>query len=369
MNDGRVLHRSRLWAFLLLVTSSVPPAQPAAEQKRVTAVQRMAALSRAQVWRQPPVAVERADLSGAHDGLTDDISCRFVPEPLGGTTPKFDCTLPGGEILRVKYGQGPERHGEVASTRLLSALGFGADRVTFVRRLRCYGCPKFPYTTMKAVEIAGAESMYASTVNYDDRAEFEWVAVERRFPGDAIETDQQEGWAWHELQSGQGSRGEDSRVHIDALRLMAAFIAHWDNKSENQRLVCLPGGLRPDQSCDTPFALIQDAGATFGPRKVDLEGWRGAPLWHDRAACVVTMKGLPYDGATFRPVRISEAGRQFLSHRLGKLSDHQIRALFSGARFDAYRTPTSGAQPLPEWVRVFKQRVRLITDGPPCSPT
>ena len=35
------------------------------------------------------------------------------------------------------------------------------------------------------------------------------------------------------------------RADLDALRLLARVLAHWDNKSENQRLVCLDGPPRP----------------------------------------------------------------------------------------------------------------------------
>ena len=35
------------------------------------------------------------------------------------------------------------------------------------------------------------------------------------------------------------SKGGAPRAHVDALRLLAVFLAHWDNKAENQRLVCL----------------------------------------------------------------------------------------------------------------------------------
>ena len=52
---------------------------------------------------------------------------------------------------------------------------------------------------------------------------------------------------------------------MDALRLLAVVISHWDNKPENQRITCLPGGDQPDGGCTTPLALIQDLGATFGP--------------------------------------------------------------------------------------------------------
>ena len=54
---------------------------------------------------------------------------------MGGTTPKFDCERPGNDVIRVKYGRGnPELHAEIAATRLLSALGFGADRMFVVKQ-------------------------------------------------------------------------------------------------------------------------------------------------------------------------------------------------------------------------------------------
>jgi hypothetical protein len=65
-------------------------------------------------------------------------------------------------------------------------------------------------------------------------------------------------------------------------------------------------------------------------------------------------------------VRITESGRQFLAGLLGELSEVQLTDLFSGARFDQLRGPSSQSIPVSEWVRVFRKRVDAITDGPPC---
>jgi hypothetical protein len=113
--------------------------------------------------------------------------------------------------------------------------------------------------------------------------------------------------------------------------------------------------------------MLQDIGGAFGPRKVDLEEWEKAPIWGDRASCTATMQSLPYQGATFRPVKITEAGRQHLGTLLTQLSDEQLTALFGGARFDQSKGMIGfKATPVPEWVRVFKQKVRQVTDGPAC---
>ena len=340
------------WLVVPTLTRSIVAAR---QESKWTDAARADALRRAAVWHEPPVPIERADLSRDRDSLSDDLSCRFELDEPSGTSPKFDCVLESGEHVKIKYG-GAEPHGEVAATALLRALGFGADRVQFVQRVRCHGCPWFPFTTMKVVQLARAHGIYRRVVNYESSVEFEWVAVERKFPGDAIETGAVRGWSWHEVKAMKTA----PRAQVDAFRLLAAFLAHWDNKAENQRLVCLPGGRDPRGHCARPFALIQDAGATFGPRKVDLDGWRQAPIWRTRAECLVSMEHLPHRGATFPPVRISEAGRQFLSVRLSRLSDRQLLALFQGARFDHHDAPIA------RWVEAFNAKRREISEGPPC---
>jgi hypothetical protein len=326
------------------------------KDKGWTEAARKDALARAVVWRQPATPIESADLTRTPGALPDEVRCRFKVDDLNGLTPKFECELPDGETIKVKYA-GAEPYGEVAASRLLRGLGFGADRVFFVKRVRCYGCPQFPFPTLKAVTLVGAERIFEQGLDYDSAVDFEWPSIERRSDLEAIETDQGKGWAWHELAKVPTA----SRTHADALTLMAVFLAHWDNKSENQRLVCLSGKPERDGRCRQPFAMLQDVGGTFGPRKVDLDGWRGAPIWKDRATCTITMEGLPHNGATFVPVKVSERGRRFLADRLTRLSDAQIESLFRAARFDQY----DGA--IAEWTAVFRQRVEAIAGGPACK--
>jgi hypothetical protein len=158
-----------------------------------------------------------------------------------------------------------------------------------------------------------------------------------------------------------------SRAELDAFLLMAVFLAHWDNKMPNQRLVCLPGGGPADGRCQRPLALIHDAGATFGPRKMDLDGWRSAPIWEDRSTCTIGMGTLPYGGGTFRSVRISEEGRQLLAGLLSRLSTGQVVELFSSAR--AASEPHLSGEWSPEvWARLFVEKTRAIREGAACPP-
>ena len=306
----------------------------------------------------------RADLGATAD---PEFSCKFVISAPGGTTPKFDCELENGETIRIKYGTG-ELPSEVAATRLLRALGFGADEVTLIERLHCYGCPLEPFMTLHAVNLTLSKPLYERVIDYDKSRDMEWVARERKHPARAIKSDDVEGWAFFELDRVDPARGGAPRAHVDSLRLLAAFLAHWDNKPENQRLVCLTDDWAEGSPCPRPFLMVQDAGAMFGPKKVDLEAWTASPIWKDRASCTITLDHLPYDGATFGKAQITEAGRQHLGRLLSQLSDAQLTALFSSARFDQHRAGFDGARPVRDWVNAFKTKVREITEGPRCPP-
>ncbi|HUG52179.1 MAG TPA: hypothetical protein VMR21_01200 [Vicinamibacteria bacterium] len=324
---------------------------------------RLESLRRARVWAEPPQPISAADLAANPPGpgsfRTDEVlSCTFVLRHSDGWSPKFDCTLDGGEQVRVKYGhKSAEVFAEVAATRLLSALGFGADRMYVVSGVRCRGCPLFPYPKLEILDAVRRDQGREVT--------FDMAVIERKMPGRAIQDGLAEGWTWPELDLVDPSLGGSSAEEVDALRLAAVFLGHWDNKAANQRLQCLPGADGP-QGCTQPFALVQDLGQTFGPRSVDLDGWRSRAMWSDAAACRVSMKGLPYDGATFEDTEITEAGRRFLGRRLRQLSHAQLRALFAGARFPEFARQSPAGRDVENWARAFEDRVRQIVDRPPC---
>ena len=346
---------------------SKPVGKKPMKAKTVTAEERVDALSRASVWRPPPPIARASFVPRPQQPKMQ--TCTFEISALNGTAPKFDCRLADGEKIRVKYGRSPEVPSEVASTRLLHALGFGADDITLFERVRCYGCPDEPFLTMKTLGFAGAQDWYAKVMNPKAFKDFEWAAVERKHPGRAIETEEVEGWAFFELDLIDPRKGGAPRAHVDALRLLAVFMAHWDNKSENQRLVCISEKDWPEGGrCARPFALMQDVGAAWGPRKVDLEEWAKAPIWSDRASCTTSMDHLPYHGATFQPVKISEAGRRHLAGLLSQLSDQQLHDLFQSARFEHVSGMLGNrkAAPIGDWVAAFKAKTAQITGGPAC---
>lgn len=361
-------------AIVLAAASLACDRQPlvaSAASPLVSPTQRADALSRAHVWRPPPQPIAGADFETNPSGPggfhpDDEVDCTFVARTAGGTTPKFYCALGDGEVVKVKYGaSNPELPAEVAATRLLQALGFETDRMYVVRSVRCRGCPPFPYEALECLARTTA-SICLQGAGPDKTVSFPGALIERTAPGRTIESKPGEGWAWYELDGVNPAAGGAPRAELDALRLMAVLLAHWDNKAGNQRLICPPGGEGRDGVCAAPLAMIHDLGATFGPLKLDLENWRRAAVWADRAECRVSLKSLPFGGGTFPDARISEDGRQFLLRLLHQLSRDQLRSLFAGAgvaRFDPVR---ADARDPAAWADAFLAKVRDIENGASC---
>lgn len=327
---------------------------------------RLDALARAQVFvpgASPPASIDlsRDTRPAAPFAHGASLECRYEPDRTSGTTPKFDCALPSGAVVKVKYGVNPEIHAEVAATRLLSALGFAADYMIIADRVRCYGCPRSPYRSRQIAEWFFLAGVLDRFLDYREYVDFDMPAVESKLEWRAVEVGDAEGFGFYELPAVDPARGGATRADVDAFRLTALFLAHWDNKASNQRLVCLGDrGDDGDAPCASPLLMIQDAGATFGPRKVDHAGWDAAPIWRDAEGCAVSMAGMPWGGATFTDTDISEEGRRLLAAKLTAIDDAQIETLFRSARFPDARTGEPNATDVGPWVATFKRKVAEI---------
>jgi hypothetical protein len=328
---------------------------------------RQDALQRARVFAWPAGNIGSVDFSTSpHDANpysldSRAITCRYRPKETKATTPKFDCELPDGEVIKVKY-HTLEIQAEVAATRLLAGLGFGTDYVMLVERLECQGCPSSnPFRTRRLFEHFSASFLLDRFTDPDRQEEFHWVSVERRIPGRPFELDEYGGWHVTELEQVDPAKGGATRAEVDALRLMALVIGHWDNKFDNQRLVCRedPDGEESDKPCKRPLLVIHDLGATFGMRRVDLPTWKAMPIWEEGAGC---------RGSAFVPTDITEEGRRLLASRLQQLSRQQLTTLFRAARFPDPATGAVPAEDVSPWVDAFQAKVREVTDRPACPP-
>jgi hypothetical protein len=349
------------------------PVEPVvAKEALASAEARTAALASARVWVAPATPISRYDFSlnppgpGSFDPAAV-VECDFTKKKIGGSTPKFYCRFPNGETLKVKYGEpNGEIPAEIASTRLLAALGFPTDRMYRVAAVKCRGCPLLPQQALQCLERGGPELVCMEGASSKYAVTFEHAAIERPFDGKKIEAEDDQGWSWYELDTIAPAKGGSPRAHVDALRLVALVLAHWDNKGPNQRLVCPTGRERADGSCAAPLAIIQDLGATFGPTKMDLPNWKQVPVWADPRSCTVNMASLPYAGATFGERRIAEEGRQFALGLLRQLSREQLDALFTAAGVSTFNHVIANAHSARAWTDTFLNKVQQIERAGPC---
>ena len=364
------MQRRHACACLVMITVALTTAgRLDADQRRDE--ERAAILRAAQVWHQPAVPISRANLAASPPGRgafarAQIVNCRFDPNPVQGATRKFDCVRPGGDRFKVKYGaNNAEIYSEVISSRLLNALGFWADRMYVVASVRCAGCPQDPFDALQCMDSRADLHRCFGTLDYSHVEVFEHAVIERPVEGRRVEDGDDRGWRWDELNAIRPEAGGARPEHVDAFRLLAVFLNHWDNKAENQRLLCL-GEAEDSTGCQRPVAMIQDLGASFGPKKMDVNAWAASPVWDDAATCRVSTRHLGFGQQTFPDIRISEAGRRFLGDRLAQLTRAQIRALFTGANIARFDSADAASRNPDALVTAFQARVRQITDRPAC---
>lgn len=309
-------------------------------------------IARAQVWRATDIPSMNLKAGPPGPGafpFRAEIECDYLNKELSGLTPKFACNAPGNDELKVKFGGGNgEVYAEVAASRLLWALGFGADHM-YSAKVICRGCP---------TEFGGTARANGDRI-------FDPAAVERKMPGAEVAA----AWSWKEIDAIDEKAGGAPLAHRDALKLIAVFLQHTDSKAEQQRLICLGvQELAPGADCARPFMLIQDVGVTFGranlfnqnkPGSMNLAAWSSTPVWKTNSGPCVGNLPKSFSGSLDDPV-ISEAGRQFLAGRLQQLTDRQLRDLFEAARVTLRvrepGDPLSGFPTVDEWVTAFKQK-------------
>src|SRR5262249_4760776 len=233
----------------------------------------------------------------------------------------------------------------VAATRLLWALGFGADALYPVHVV-CRNCPD-------KVAKQGERTPEGTRIDF--------AAIEREFKGHEIETSAEDrGWSWADLDLGEERAGGAPVAQRDALKLLVVLLQHGDNKTDQQRFVCRGGKKDDVASCADPFLMIHDLGMTFGRANlfnratigsVNLEHWSSTPIWKPGLRCVGNLPSS--QTGTLADPSISGPGRQFLADRLARPTDRHLADLFTGARF---ADRPNGGGPVDAWLDAFKKK-------------
>jgi hypothetical protein len=367
-----------------------------AKIRGLTAEARREMLQNAIVWQSTDI--EKMNIiegpKAKHTFKFDEqVSCQYVTKEMKGGTPKFKCafgdvqkkygtdginvSFDEDNLLKVKYGKGnSEVFSEVLASRLFWALGFGAD-VMFPVQVNCKDCYLL---NNKYDRFDGLRDS-----SYRDRDYI--AAIEVKLKGDEIlAKDDKEGWDWSEVLEALNTKEQNQlevgapREHIEAFKLLLAFIRAGDNKGDNNRFICLDKGKREkgDLSCKKPLLLMQDLGSTFGngginlgspltlagkiwgllteeTTKLHFEEWQKHGVWKDKAQCIPYLVGNTTGGLgnkNSEQLRIREKGRAMLASLLARLSDKQIEDLFVVSRVEIRRENTKVA----DWVELFKQK-------------
>jgi hypothetical protein len=354
--------------------------------KKLSVEERQAVMERARVWR--PIDTSSINIIAGptmppSQRIPAQVTCTFVfPEkPLSGMTQKFECDLSQGgprssrgtsDIVKVKYGEkNGEVYAEVAASRLLWALGFQSD-VMYPTRVTCLDCPADPFAASAANWQRGSPSDVSTK-------EFNPAVIERE-SGHKVEVPGYEGWAWPELDKLTARGAGATRAHLDAFKLLAVFIQHSDSKPGQQEIVCQEGRRRKDakgnETCAEAWLVIKDLGGSFGKAtklntsKMNLADWDEARIWKDAKQCIGDMPR-SFTGSLEDP-KISEAGRRFLARQLARLSDRQIRDIFtvSNVVVRGEEIEVDGKKrkvTVDDWVRVFKRK-RAEVAAARCQP-
>ena len=313
---------------------------------------RLDAIRRAQVWEAtdiPSMDLRKGPTGHGAFKPGETVPCKYAKKEMTGRSPKFSCTIPPDDEVKVKFGRdNGEVYAEVAATRLFWAIGFPADHMYPVRVL-CDGCPP------------GAE---ASREDGSPALVFDPASIERKLKGRSIETAPESGWAWPELAKVDEAAGGAPHAQRDALRLLAVFVQHTDNKAAQQRLLCVDEKADKEPgTCAHSLMMVNDLGQTFGRSNlfnrdavgsVNLEAWSAVHVWSDPKLCIGDLA--PSQTGSLDNPRISEAGRKFLSGLLMQLSDAQLRDLFDVSRFAQRKGGASRPATVDEWVDAFKKK-------------
>lgn len=361
----------------------------------------------ANVWTQPAWMDKNLKFVGSPDlingpkakGYTqhfmnDTVNCQTAQEDqdrdFGGKTPKFYCQLlevtskglnpvvkdnGGRQVIKVKYASpgevNNEIYGEILGTRLMWALGFGADQMFYVDTVKCKGCTEDPYNDRRVVpnsveafsptalekKISGDELLFPEMITVNGTSKKIWTS----------------GVRFREMMENLPTDPAARKVQLarrDALRLLAVFMQHTDLKPDNQRFVC--SNVNNKGQCENPFMMIQDIGASFGVGlknlkldKVNLETWKNTPIWDDADDCEaqlssssafkVNIKGV--DGS-MSTVKVSESGRQFLATLLSQFAadKERVRELFRAAHIEERGL----GETVEDWTNAFLSRVEQI---------
>lgn len=266
--------------------------------------------SRDYLWRDPG-AVERIDFAAPAGGakVRPTPPFRFVSEESSGTSPKVVVRDRNAVEWRVKAG--PEVKSESFATRLVAAIGYYADAVTYV----------------KSGKILGVGPLKRARGFIRPDGSFNDVSFERRDP--RAKHLHGQGWSWNQ-------NPFTGTKELRGLKVLVMLLSNWDNKDDRdrQRLKSNMGIIeRRTAHSAQRIHFVSDWGQTLGAWGTELKakGWDCAAFSQQTPSFARGVDGnrvgFGFEGLHMDDFKsdITVADVRWLLRYLGRITDAQLR--------------------------------------------
>jgi hypothetical protein len=228
---------------------------------------------------------------------------------------------------------------EVASTRILWALGLSADSVYQISKVICKGCTKDPYTANQT-ETATETNTFLN------------AGVEYRLGGKAIERKSDEGFSLAELEAGVKDGSSEKQLEHQIFLAAASIINHHNTSSTRQNTLKCPPSAQNSATleCSRPVALFDDVGSTFGGKKRFL--WDDHPRGdYSKFKKHSALKDCQFAVKGPTITNLTPAGQSEFIRRSANLTPEHVQAIAAGARLDLMdeKNAGTGKKALKNW--------------------
>jgi hypothetical protein len=266
------------------------------------------------LWAEPTDIESRNLLLGAGgESMKPDLKqVTFIEQKQGGYSTKYRVKDASGNEWVAKLGK--EAQSDTAANRLLWALGYETEIAYLVPHLKIEG-----------------------------KSDFDNVRLEAR-PADVKRTGI---WQWD-------NNPFKGTPEFNGLKIMMVMINNWDMKDDNNEILASRAA-----SNDKLRYIISDLGGSFGKTGGVISRSRNKPSDYVKAEFIDKVKGdnidFNYGGKNkklFNNLTVADA--RWLSDRLSKLSDEQIK--------DAFRAANYSAEEVEQLSSAFKARINELAN-------
>jgi len=267
------------------------------------------------LWTDPTDISSRNLLLGAggEEMKPDLTQVTFIEQKKGGYSTKYRVRDAAGNEWIAKLGK--EAQSDTAANRLLWALGYETEIAYLIPHLKIEG-----------------------------KGEYDNVRLEAR-PKDVKRTGN---WQW-DNNPFKGTR------EFNGLKIMMVMINNWDMKDENNEILATKG----EHEGGNLRYIISDLGGSFGKTGGVISRSRNKQSDYVKAQFIENVKGetinFKYGGKNkklFENLTVADAG--WLSERLAKLTDEQVK--------DAFRAANYTPEQVDEFSTAFRERVNALAN-------